>query len=159
MLAAMNGRDVALFDAEGTAINEKDNDGWTALIHAADNGHETTVDRLINLQANVDAASNSGITALMKAVCHSSNYGDEGHLMDYVRGYVGIVRKLLRAGATVNKDMIARAAGNPVIRTLLQDAMREQQAQLINPGEEGFTSQYAQESSVLTPGNGRCPCP
>ena len=49
-------------------MNVKYSDGWTPLLWAAREGHETIVQRLIAAEASVNARSNAGTTPLMFAV-------------------------------------------------------------------------------------------
>ena len=48
----------------GANVNEKDNDGWTALMHAASRGHKEIVELLIKNGANVNEKGYNGRTAL-----------------------------------------------------------------------------------------------
>jgi ankyrin repeat protein len=45
----------------------QDNDGWTALMWAARNGHEGVVQRLLENQVDMEKQDNDGWTALMRA--------------------------------------------------------------------------------------------
>ena len=73
--------------AAGAAVDAQTNDGWTALIWAADCGHLNVVECLLAAGAAVDAQTNDGWTALIWAA-------DRGHL--------NVVECLLAAGAAVN---------------------------------------------------------
>ena len=73
----------ALLDA-GSDINETNNYGWTALMHAARNGDSELVKLLISKGAQVDLQDDSGWTALMRAAR---------------KGYVEIVETLILHGA------------------------------------------------------------
>ena len=65
-------------------IDMKDEDGYTALMHASQNGYESCVQALLNAGVNIEATANDGMTAL---VCASK----DGHEL--------CVRALLAAGA------------------------------------------------------------
>lgn len=58
---------VKLFLANGADINVKNNDGNTALMHAAMNGHPEMVLVLLDAGANLAVADNEGKTSLMIA--------------------------------------------------------------------------------------------
>ncbi len=71
----------------GADVDVKDEDGWTALMWAADRGYTNIVEALIKAGADVNAKDNDGYTALMKAAwC----------------GYTNVVEALIKAGADVN---------------------------------------------------------
>ncbi|MBQ7069621.1 MAG: ankyrin repeat domain-containing protein, partial [Synergistaceae bacterium] len=72
----------------GVDVNVKDNDGWTALMRAADNGNAEAVNILIKAGADVNAKNNYyGSTALMIAAR---------------QGNAETVNALIKAGADVN---------------------------------------------------------
>jgi hypothetical protein len=66
---------------------KKDNDGWTALHWAAEEGHEAVTRLLVNRGAEVNA---------------EGNYGDMALHWAAVRGHEGVVRLLVERGANVN---------------------------------------------------------
>lgn len=72
--------------ANGIDVNEKDNDGWTALMFASSNGDLEIVKLLLTKGANVNIKDNDGRTALMYA-----SYN----------GYFEIVKCLINNGADV----------------------------------------------------------
>jgi ankyrin repeat protein len=77
----------SLIDA-GYGVNSLDEEGQTPLCLAADIGHFSVVDVLLNRSANPDARClSSSETALLIAA---------------LRGRVGIVRRLIRGGANLN---------------------------------------------------------
>jgi len=78
---------VKTFLKAGIDPNTKDNDGWTALMKAAENGHKEVVELLLKNGADVNAKDNDGWTALMKAAKN---------------GHKEIVELLLKNGADVN---------------------------------------------------------
>ena len=51
----------------GADINAKNNDGWTAVMWAARNGHSECVKVLHQLGADINAKNNNGWTAVMRA--------------------------------------------------------------------------------------------
>jgi ankyrin repeat protein len=51
------------YNTAGAAVDHPDNDGWTALTVAAQNGHDTVVAHLLAAGATVDYATNDGRTA------------------------------------------------------------------------------------------------
>lgn len=70
-------------------IDAVDEDGNTALIHAAYNGHQLIIAQLLASGANTNIQSKDGYTALI----HSSFNGDKA-----------IVEMLIAAGANRGKD-------------------------------------------------------
>ncbi|MFA7270851.1 MAG: ankyrin repeat domain-containing protein [Sterolibacterium sp.] len=66
MLAALNGnlQSVSALVAAGAEIDPK---GWTPLIYAVFEGHVEIVNYLLTLDIDIDAQSDSGMTALMVA--------------------------------------------------------------------------------------------
>ena len=56
----------ALIDAKA-ALDLADNDGWTALLKAANNGHIEIVRALLQADADVNHIANDGATALSLA--------------------------------------------------------------------------------------------
>jgi hypothetical protein len=99
----------------GANINTRDDDeGGTALIHAASYGRLPLVKLLLNRGANVNARDNEGESALMSAA--------------YI-GETEIVRELLNRGANINARDISRESALmhvaysghlPVVRLLLK---------------------------------------
>lgn len=72
----------------GANVNETDETGWTALMHAVDNGHKATVLALLKGGADVNYnAAHAGGTALMVAA---------------YRGHIDIIDVLLAGGAKLN---------------------------------------------------------
>ncbi|HJZ12402.1 MAG TPA: ankyrin repeat domain-containing protein, partial [Acidobacteriota bacterium] len=55
----------------GADINARDDDGYTALMLAAQFGHTETLQRLLTARADIEARDKNGETALMKAASHS----------------------------------------------------------------------------------------
>jgi ankyrin repeat protein len=51
----------------GAEVNERNNYGWTALMHAARLGNDEIVALLVDKGADINAADNDGWTALMRA--------------------------------------------------------------------------------------------
>lgn len=89
---------VEMLLAIGVDTEEKDNDGCTALIYGAYNGHERVVQALIDSGANIENPNQDLTTPLHTAV-------ENGHEL--------IVRLLLDRGATVNaKD---RSGATPLL--------------------------------------------
>ena len=72
----------------GADVNQKDKDGWTALMCASYRGCKEVVELLIEKGADVNAKTNGGKTALMEA----SAYGDKE-----------IIELLIQNGADVNQ--------------------------------------------------------
>ena len=70
-------------------MGAQDNDGWTALMLAAQNGHEQVARVLLEAGAVVGAQNNDGSTALM----HAARNGHEQ-----------VARVLLEAGADRNPN-------------------------------------------------------
>lgn len=74
----------SLLSTPGIQVNERDNDGFTALHWAAWSGMPACVERLVQAGVDVDASENSGYTPLMLAA---------------MRGNAETVQTLLRLGA------------------------------------------------------------
>ncbi len=80
----------------GAEVNTKDNDGWTALMWAARNGHTEIAELLLKHGAEVNAKNNDGETAFIYAV---------------LRVNVDVAELLLRQGADINaKDCGGKTA-------------------------------------------------
>jgi hypothetical protein len=73
-------------------VNAKTNDGWTALMMAAVNGHIFAVDILLSKGADVNARDNKGMTAQGYASCNKM-YPSENNV------YRKIIELLEEAGA------------------------------------------------------------
>jgi serine/threonine-protein phosphatase 6 regulatory ankyrin repeat subunit B len=71
----------------GIDINFKDDNGWTALLIAVENGHIEVVKMLIGAGADINIKGNGGLTALMRAAKN---------------GYIEIVKMLIESGAYLN---------------------------------------------------------
>jgi ankyrin repeat protein len=53
----------------GADVNWKNSrNGWTSLMHASRNGHESVVKLLIGAGADIDARDNDGMTSLIHAI-------------------------------------------------------------------------------------------
>lgn len=79
--------------AMGADANAQNETGWSALAHAADNGHASVVAVLLAARARPDD------------VCACRGYLDGGYpplIMAAYRGHVDVVASLVAAGATVN---------------------------------------------------------
>jgi ankyrin repeat protein len=74
----------------GADINAKDEDGHTALIVAAKNGHTEIVNLLLNRGADINAKDKDGETALIKAAFN---------------GHTEIVTTLIELGADIPEDI------------------------------------------------------
>jgi hypothetical protein len=68
-------------------VNVKSKYGWTPLMLAGSNGHQSLVELLLELKADVNAIADLGYTALALAA---------------QKGSLAVVKKLLEAGATVD---------------------------------------------------------
>jgi type II secretory pathway predicted ATPase ExeA/tetratricopeptide (TPR) repeat protein len=87
---------VAVFLTAGMSPNVKDEEGWPALLRAAQQGHLAVVQELLAHNAAVNATNPQGQTALMDAVRND---------------HFAIVQELLAHGAAVNvKDMEGQSA-------------------------------------------------
>ncbi len=73
--------------ASGTAVNEQNHYGWTALMHAARIGNAPLVETLIKRGAGVDIKDKDGWTPLIRAA---------------LKNHTEVVRLLLEHGAAVN---------------------------------------------------------
>ena len=71
---------------KGADINATDEDGWTVLIYASNNGHLEIVRLLLEKGANINVTNQYGYTSLMRA---SKN------------GYLETVKLLLKNGAYI----------------------------------------------------------
>ncbi|MYD95035.1 MAG: SUMF1/EgtB/PvdO family nonheme iron enzyme [Chloroflexi bacterium] len=70
--------------ADGAEVDGRDGRGWTALMHAANDGHPRVVAPLLEAGAGVDVRAPDGATALFIAALH---------------GHAEVIGKLLEAGA------------------------------------------------------------
>ena len=77
----------AILDADPKVVDARDNDGVTALILAAQNGHAEVAKQLLDKGAAADARNNDGWTALMVAAAN---------------GHVEVAKQLLDKGAAVD---------------------------------------------------------
>ncbi len=75
--------------ASGEGINDLDSSGRTALMHAAEQGHRSVVELLLEAEADVDVRAPDGATALYMAARE---------------GRSEIIRLLMRAGARVARS-------------------------------------------------------
>jgi len=112
-------------------VYETDDDGWTALMYAAQNGHLEIV-RIIVDNFDVDDSINAdGFTALMLAVENN---------------YYMVVDKLLRAGADINAGrgnsavILASEAGYVDVLNLLFERSFGQTVDLNKVGKDGYTA-------------------
>ena len=76
-----------LKDNDITYMNAPDNDGWTPLHRAAQEGHTEVIEALIDAGAKVNAQDNNGITPLHRAAIY---------------GQTEVIEALITAGAKVN---------------------------------------------------------
>ena len=117
---------------KGANVNEKDNNGKTALMKASSNGNVEVIKTLIENGAKVDEKTNNGSTSLMWA-------SDRGH--------VEVVEALLDAGADVSiKNKYGNTAidyiSDDEIKKMLREALRKQKEkqneQIIINRKSGF---------------------
>ena len=100
----------------GANVNVKNDDGWTAIAIASQQGSIELVEMLLEKRANVNVMNNNGNTALI-----SASY----------KGYKEIVTMLLEAGAEVNAKnndgytalMKASLMGHPETVAILEEAI------------------------------------
>jgi len=114
---------------QGICLEAKDNDGWTALIRAANNGHIDIVKALLDRGAQIEAKDNVGKTALMWA---ASN------------GHTDTVQALLAEGAQIEakdddgRTALIRAAWNGYTGTV--QALLDRGAQIEAKSNGGSTA-------------------
>lgn len=89
-------------------INQKNENGRTALMYAAENGNTTIGQKLLDKGANVNEKSNSGGTSLMLAAYY---------------GHKDMVRMLLTAGAKIDEK---NNAGNDALK-IVQEKLKDPQ--------------------------------
>lgn len=118
---AGNARAIQVFLRSRVPVETKDEQGWTALIHAAAGGHESLAYLLTNHGASVMNADRNGYTALHWASFHghqnivklllehqadvnaSSKLGWTPLMQAATQGHTVTVAFLLNAGADINK--------------------------------------------------------
>lgn len=110
----------ALADSGGDA-NTIDGDGTSTLLWAAAIGIASTVEKLIEMGANVDARDVEGRTALMHAAKEDFAFSE----------YTAVYRSLLRAGADVDA---ADKTGATAVAWVARDGKPELVTQLIEAG-------------------------
>ena len=93
----------------GADINATSEDGATALIWAAGQGHEKTVTGLLRRGANIDAQDEYGTTALMEAVSVRSEE---------------VVKELVRRGADLTIKTEDGNTANDLARKRRYDRIR-----------------------------------
>lgn len=131
----------ALQQPEGFCQNlyETDDDGWTALMYAAQNGHSNIVRKILNNtddKENLNLINADGFTALMLAVENSQGFGSGLHIL--------VANMLITAGADINKGSVTSAltlaseAGNEDIMNLLFNCGRP--VDVNKPGIDGYTA-------------------
>jgi ankyrin repeat protein len=115
MLGATLGRVaiVAELIHAGAQVDAQDEEGFTALHHAAARGHRGVVESLIAARADVHARSAAGETPLMLA--SRPLFGEVG---EGLGGDLGTVELLLRAGS----DVSARSATGKTALSIAQEA-------------------------------------
>ena len=104
--------------ANGADVDAKDSYNGTGLIRAADRGHVRIVERLLEMEVEIDHVNRLGWTALLEAIILGG--GDRGH--------TEVVRLLVEAGAEVNladghgvtPPAHARRQGDDEIAAILQ---------------------------------------
>lgn len=134
MRAALEGRTeiIKVLLANGTAVNEKDNCGRTALMFATVNLHRDAVRTLLESGADVNVRADDGATALMLAAC---------------AGDIGIVRALLARSADVQGKFISTGKTAAMLAT---DHGFDEVAQLIR-GMEGTAILRTHAQSLAEP--------
>lgn len=109
---------ISLSLEKGAALHAKNNNGVSALIIAANNGHHEAVKVLLNAGAHIDDYSNNGRTPLIWAawwghikvvevlleynalVNEKDNHGMTPLMSATVNGHIGVVELLLKHGKT-----------------------------------------------------------
>ena len=89
MVACRHSHDLSDLIKAGANVNAATNNGFTALMLAAETGQEQCAHAMIVAKANLEAQNNEGMTALLWACTN---------------GHDRVARALLEAGADVNKD-------------------------------------------------------
>ncbi|KAM6934506.1 M-phase phosphoprotein 8 isoform 2-T2 [Xenentodon cancila] len=142
MLAAAGGQDdiLRLLIKKGVRVNARQNNGTTALMHAAEKNFLTTVAILLEAGSFVNAQTLGGETALMKA-CK--------------RGNADIVRLLLEYGANCNIQSkhkntalyFAKISNNLVVYDLVKDHIN----MLSSVAEDTIRSYFESRLVLLEP--------
>jgi len=138
----------ALLDSKAIELDAKDADGRTALMLAAEGGHEECVEQLCARGATIDATDESGCTALM--------YASESGSVSCIRALLTAAQSSdARADLNINaQDSLGetallkacRAGESEVARTLLE--YEEQRCDVELPSESGETPLLAAVSSA-----------
>ncbi len=109
---------------QGSGVDEKDGDSYTALILAARSGHLEAVRLLLEKGAWVDLKRSDGWTALHLAACY---------------GHVEVAKELLRAGASTdirdNHNKTALDVANRFNKSEVANVLRNPQAHVVAPAE------------------------
>ena len=70
------------FTTPSSSSSLQDQTGYTALMYAAREGHDTVIPLLLEADAQIDAQSNTGYTPLM----YASYYGKEAAVRELLKG-------------------------------------------------------------------------
>ena len=94
-----------MIQRHGANVESRDNDGCTALMLAAENGHASTMRQLINDHgANVNAVDDNGWTAMTHAAENGHNYR-EMMLDDYTLRRLLMMRRRQGRHFGIPEDM------------------------------------------------------
>ena len=107
--------------AAGVDVNTRDAKGWTALMHAANQGYTLLVPPLLEAEADLNVRAADGATALFMAA---------------LRGYTEIVAALLKAGADISIPgprgrtalEVAKVQEHPELTALLEQTGKDDAA-------------------------------
>ena len=128
MIAARYSSDTKVISkliADGAVLEERDENGWTALLHATTNFNSSIIEILILSGANIEVTDNYGITPLMSAACCNTNLevtkilfeeGAQANALDDSGRTATMWAVELNNNAAIKHLLIDASQANPVVK-------------------------------------------